>query len=185
MSNPYDNFNPDDPVRRCELPGAESQLLHLQGQQVGSYKELANIVQDNPQFIPWAVVIPYTFKQDTEMGHALVFVRAPNASNAATLAILYWEQRILPECKLKWYPVDADYQGKVHITRLDEGDYAGIFHMVWKKSRVDLDKWPMYMTGAPTAHCTMFAAPWFEREEHDFAHLRDAWLDHRKIDPDM
>ena len=170
------NINPID------LAPLEGQVLRTKIEMYKNSQVVADVVRDNPDFRPWVVVIPYLRDEDTAMQHAMVFVRARDASNAANLAISWWSNKLQPMLTPKWYPPGADYQGKVAIRALDEGDYKQFFDYIWKKARVDFEKWPLYAMGAIDHHCTGFHSPWFEREEHDFAEMRSSWLDNQKFD---
>lgn len=170
---PWDG-NPPDP-----------QKLDIVYQVVKNGKELSDLVQGNPQFVPWSVVIPYTINNGKTQKHSLVFVRAANASNAMSVAVAWWDSTVRPRGTPKWFPADADYQGRVHATRMDENDYQHYFHELWRKARVDFDKWPLNLCGAATVHCTAFHSPWFDAEAHDFSHLKDGWQDHRIITGDF
>ncbi len=174
------DFSPEN-IRPGTLPGCQEENLNIIAQTVASRKALGDLVQDNPQFVPWAVVIPYLVEQD--MHHATMCVRAPTASAASSLAIMLWDRQFRHQWPAFIDP-KADYQGKVHIRRLDESDYQEIFHYLWKKARIDFHKWPLVATGTPSHHCTAFYAPWFDTERHDFSDMRDQWLDNRIISPE-
>lgn len=187
---------PHDPSSDCPEPSSKNikpwegnppgeENLNIIYQTVKSGKELSDLVLDNPQFVPWSVVIPYTVEGGKKQKYSLVFVRAANASNAMNVALAWWDGVIRRRWSPKWYPADADYQGKVHATRLDEGDYQEYFYTLWRKARTDFDKWPMNLCGSATVHCTAFHAPWFDEEPHDFSHLKDTWQDRRIITGDF
>lgn len=183
MSQPTDPSEAPDfsleHFKPCDLPPSQDEHLKVVAETVRSRKELGDLVEGNPMFVPWAVVIPYVVRED--MHHALIFVRAPTASAAASVGIMLWDQRIrqnFPE----WIDPSADYQGQINMRRLDEGDYRYTFHELWKKARTDIHKYPLIMAGCASHHCTAFYAPWYDVEQHDFSNMRSNWLDNRIIE---